>query len=424
MPGVWRHRTPLLPVGRWCAHEWVPRRVAPGIPVSSAPADAGRMILSSELLISADSHVLEPADLWTEGLPAPLRDRAPRVYFDAAAAGWMFGGEDVPPQPIASTFLAGVDFERLPETHRAGYQAARPGGWDPHARPADMALDGVTAEVLYPSLGLLLYWMRDAQLQESCFRTYNDWLIDYCAAWPDRLVGIAMISLWDVDHALLELRRSRELGLRGAMIWLTPPGGHGFSAPHLDPFWATAAELDMPISLHILTDHGASRRRVFGDLQGLELSRVNLDMTIEIEQAFFELIFGGVLERHPLLKVVSVENEYHWLASLLCLLDQTWERLRRVDPPPIRMWPSDYYRRQMACTFLNDPVGPLTIPYVGVDTLMWSNDYPHQNSTWPHSRQVIARDLGHLPVESRAKLLHANVARLYGLTVPPPVGPG
>src|SRR5206468_2598118 len=83
-------------------------------------------------------------------------------------------------------FIAGVNLDNLPEMHKAGYSAARPGGWDPKARLEDMAVDGVSAEVLYPSLGLGLYWIEDPAFQEACFRAYNDWLIEFCAATPDR----------------------------------------------------------------------------------------------------------------------------------------------------------------------------------------------------------------------------------------------
>jgi predicted TIM-barrel fold metal-dependent hydrolase len=128
-----------------------------------------------------------------------------------------------------------------------------------------------------------------------------------------------------------------------------------------------------------------------------------------------------VLERHPNLKIISVENEYNWLASLLVRMDKGYERFRRDVPLSLTMRPSEYVRRQVRLTFFNDAIGPLTMPYVGTDLLMWSSDYPHQNSTWPHSRQVIARDLGNLPAEDREKLVSRNVIELHKLQVPEPL---
>lgn len=375
----------------------------------------------SELLISADSHVLEPSDLWTKGLPDAMRSRAPRVYFNEARNVWMFGCDEVTPQPITFSFVAGVDLDDLPAMHKAGYAAARPGGWDPHARLDDMITDGVSAEVLYPSLGLGMYWIKDPAFQEACFRTYNDWLIEYCAAMPDRLIGIAMISMWNLDHAVAELRRCKDAGLRGAMIWLRPPDSHSFQSTDNDAFWAAAAEMDMPVALHILTDYGITKWRVEDNPTGANRYKATVMMQFEIEMALFDLIFSGVLERFPTLKIVSVENEYNWLASLLVRMDKGHERFRRDIPLQLTMRPSEYVRRQIRLTFFNDAIGPLTMPYLGADLLMWSSDYPHQNSTWPHSREVIARDLGQVSAVDREKLVSRNVIELHKLVVPEPL---
>jgi predicted TIM-barrel fold metal-dependent hydrolase len=375
----------------------------------------------SELLISADSHVLEPSDLWTKGLPAAMRDRAPRVFFNEQRGFWMFGCDEVTPQPITFSFVAGVDLDNLPAMHKAGYAAARPGGWDPKARLDDMAADGVSAEVLYPSLGLGLYWIQDPAFQEACFRAYNDWLIEYCAATPDRLIGIAMISMWNLEHAVAELRRCQAAGLRGAMIWLRPPDSHSFLSADNDPFWAAAAELDMPVSLHILTDYGWTKWRVDTAPTGALRYKSSVMMQHEIELALFDIIFSGVLERFPALKIVSVENEYNWLASLLVRMDKSYERFRREQPLSLTMRPTEYVRRQVRATFFNDAIGPMTLPYVGADLLMWSSDYPHQNSTWPHSREIIARDLGNLSADDREKLVSRNVIELHKLQVPEPL---
>ena len=375
----------------------------------------------SDLLISSDSHVLEPSDLWTKGLPANMRDRAPRVMWNEKRGVWMFGCDEVTPQPITFSFVAGVDLDNLPDMHKAGYSAARPGGWDPIARIEDMKIDGVSAEVLYPSLGLGLYWIKDVEFQEACFRAYNDWLIEYCAAVPDRLVGLAMISMWNVDHAVEELRRCKDAGLRGAMIWERPPDSHSFLKDDNDPFWAAAAEMDMPVALHILTDYGVTKWRVENAPTGPLRYRSSTMMQFEIEYAVFDLIFGGALERYPNLKIISVENEYNWLAALLVRMDKSYERFRREMPLGLSMKPSEYVRRQMRFTFFNDAIGPLTANYIGTDLLMWSSDYPHQNSTWPHSRDVIARDLGGFSPEDRDKMLWKNVVELHKLSIPEPV---
>ena len=179
--------------------------------------------IAKEILISADSHIMEPPDLWESRFPNALKERAPKF----------------PPRAAAGQ---------------------KPGGYDPSARLEEMEVDGVTAEVLYPTLGLRLFAMEDAEAQEAAFRIANDWLIEYCRVSPGRLVGIPMISLYNLDHAIKELERCKQAGLVGALIWQVPPPHLSFATAYYDPFWAAAQDLGMPVNLHILTGFNYSRR--------------------------------------------------------------------------------------------------------------------------------------------------------------------
>jgi predicted TIM-barrel fold metal-dependent hydrolase len=371
---------------------------------------------TQEILISADSHVIELPDLWEKPLSRSFGDRAPRVYYDEKRESWMFGSLEVPPQAVGGLFMAGHKPEELEEVRKAGFAAARPGGWDPAQRVKDMEIDGVTAEVLYPSMGLGLFCIEDAALQEACFRVYNDWLIDYCKGAEGRLVGVALISVYDVERAIEELERCKRNGLRGAMIWQVPHKELPFNSDRYDRFWAAAQDLEMPINLHILTGFGGSVHRQ--TLAGLERYRRGVKQTEEIADALFDIIFSGVLERFPRVKVVSVENEIGWIPFWLSGCDKAFERHHFAAPLTIDKRPSEYFQRQIYATFFNDYVGGHLFSWWGVENCMWSNDYPHQNSTWPHSRDVIERDLGHLRSGDREKLVRSNVERLYDLTQP------
>ncbi|HZU07964.1 MAG TPA: amidohydrolase family protein [Chloroflexota bacterium] len=344
----------------------------------------------AEVIISADSHVMEPHDLWVKRLPAAFREQAPRF-----------------PEP------------KLGE----GFQA-HPGGHDPHERVKEMAVDGVSAEVLYPTLALSLFGLDDAALQEACFQVYNDWLIEYCQVAPERLVGIPAIAVYDVDHGIRELERCRKAGLKGALIWMAPHPDLPFHSEHYERFWAAAQDLDMPISLHILTGHSYFKNVDLhtNTRRGVEHYRgsVNLKL-LDAANALFDFIFYGILERYPRLKVVIVETEIGWLPFYLQQWDYYFRRFRKTNPPPIDKEPSEYFARQIYATFFNDAVGGRNLAWDRVDNYMWSNDFPHPNSTWPNSRKVIERDLGHLPPEKRAKLVRENVVRLYNLAVPEPV---
>ncbi len=380
-------------------------------------ANAGNS--TQEILISADSHVIEVPDLWEKQLSGSFGDRAPKVYYDERRESWMFGSPEVPAQAVGGLFMAGHKPEDLEKVRKAGFSAARPGGWDPVQRVKDMEIDGVSAEVLYPSMGLGLFCIEDAALQEACFRVYNDWLIDYCKGAADRLVGVALISVYNIGHAVIELERCKERGLCGAMIWQVPHKKLPFGSDHYDRFWAAAQDLEMPVNLHILTGFGGSIQRQ--TLAGLERYRRGVNQSEEIANALFDVIFSGVLERFPRLKVVSVENEIGWIPFWISQCDKAFERHRSAVPLIIDKKPSEYFQRQVYATFFNDYVGGHLLSWWGVDNCMWSNDYPHQNSTWPRSREVIARDLSHLSSEERAKLVRLNVSRLYNLKPPRPV---
>jgi predicted TIM-barrel fold metal-dependent hydrolase len=342
-----------------------------------------------EVLISADSHVIEPEGLWKKQLPQAFQDRAPN-----------FGGQrpnDVPG-----------------------------GAQDKNKRVAEMTADGVSAEVLYPTHGLKCLSLDDRELEAACCRVYNDWLIDYCSAAPERLIGIAMLSMYDIDDAVKELERCRKAGMRGSVIWQVPPPELPFSSSHYDKFWAASQDLDMPVNLHILSGHGYSRTRSFGlgdTRTGLtqEHNSVNMKLFQSVE-GLYDLIYSGVLERFPKLKVVLVENELGWIPFVLEQWDYYFKRHGpKREGLAIKKLPSEYFQNQIYTTFFNDAVGGRILSWWGGDNCMWSNDFPHGNTTWPSSRQVVSRDLGDLPAKVRAKLVRENVARLYNIPVPGPV---
>src|SRR5581483_4977822 len=260
---------------------------------------------SEEIIISADSHVMEDPDLWVNGVPATYRDEAPRF----------------PPRQLGQ-----------------GFQA-HPGGWEPAERVKEMSRDGVSAEVLYPTLGLSLFGQDSAGLQEACFRVYNDWLIGYCQAAPDRLVGVSCISVYDVEHAVREMERTRKAGMRGALVWEAPHPDLPFHSAHYDRIWAAAQDLEMPISLHILTGHNYSKDGLRPP--GVEHYRGSVNLkAVDVVNALFDFIFYGVLDRYPGLKLVLVENEIGWIPFFLQQWDYYYRRFHESNPPPINRLPS------------------------------------------------------------------------------------
>jgi predicted TIM-barrel fold metal-dependent hydrolase len=368
-------------------------------------------------LISSDSHVSEPPDLWVERIDTKYRDRAPRVVLNPEGQeGAYLVYEGYPPHNLAIGLGAGRTPEELAAFLKTGtYADARPGGWDPAQRLPDMELDGVEAEVLYTTLGFRLFWLKDAGLQRACFRVYNDWLAAYCSYAPKRLKGLALISLYDPKEGAQELERCAKLGLKGAMIWCSPPADQPYSSEIYDPFWAAAQDLDMPVSLHAIT----GMERIPWEYSPEKRAMRQTVTPHEIEKSFSILILSGVLERFPRLKIVSAENNCGWLPYYLQRMDRGFARFGpsgTVTPWPTKLTlkPSEYFRRQMYCTFIDDSFGVASRHWIGVDNVMWSSDYPHTASTWPHSRDIIERDFKDVSEVEKRKIVRENVAQLYG----------
>ncbi len=337
---------------------------------------------NDEVLISADSHVIEPANILKERVAPAFRESA----------------------PLFPQLKVGESFQ------------AHPGGSDPSHRVKEMETDGVSAEVLYPTYLLPHFGMDDAGLQQACFRAYNDWLIEYCQTAPGRLVGIAAISVYDIDAAVKELERCAKAGMSGSIIWQAPHPDLPFHSNHYDRFWAASQDLRMPVSLHILTGHGYHKKKDYYDNKGVESYRASVNLKLkEITDALFELLFYGVLDRHPGLKLVSVENEISWLPFMLQQWDYYYRRFLEANPTPMRKAPGEYFKNQIFATFFRDTVAGHNFEWWGQDNCMWSNDYPHPNSTWPDSRQKLEQNLGRLPAETRRKLVCTNAVNLFEL---------
>jgi predicted TIM-barrel fold metal-dependent hydrolase len=364
-------------------------------------------------IVSADSHVLEPHDLWTTRLAGGrFADRAPHMV-EHEEHGHLFVIDGLRPFPIGLAGAAGRSSDELRATGDRA-EDLRAGGWDATARLDDMDADGVAAEVLYPSVGMTLAQSADREYQVACIRAYNDWLADFVAAGKGRLVGLAMIPTLDADAAVAEIERAVSLGLRGAMVPGLPPEGH-YAEERFDPMWAAFAERRLPVSFHILTG-AAGGDPTLGS--GLGMLGV-MSVVHQVQQTLALLVFGRVFDRHPHLQVVSAEHDGGWVAHFAHRLDQMWERhhnwLGRRSRG-LEHEPSLYLRRNVSYTFQKDPVAVETRHRVGVDRLLWASDYPHSDSTWPHSRKVIERDFVGVPADEVQAIVHDNACALYGLS--------
>ncbi|MFB7588735.1 amidohydrolase family protein [Streptomyces sp. NPDC056169] len=365
-------------------------------------------------VISADSHVVEPVRLWADRLERKYQDRAPRIHWDAERRGWFFSCDGLQPALINSLYATDKSPEAFADTLESGIEAARAGGNDPAARMKDMAQDGVSAEVLYPSLAMSLFWLRDAEFQRACFRAYNDWLAEFVSHAPDRLVGLGLISLWDAEEAVKEVNRCRAMGLKGASIWASPAPERDFTGEANEPFWQAAQELGMPVSMHCLTGYRDSPK-LFDYSTPLGRIQRNMAYPEEMQHSLTDLIFSGVLERFPRLQLVLAENDIGWIGYHLLHADRIYDKLGPVLDTTLTMPPGEYFRRQVHATFTDDGIGIATMRLLGSGNFLWGSDYPHYEGSWPHSQDLIARSFREVPDEDRRQVVSGNCARLYGL---------
>ena len=375
------------------------------------------------LVLSSDSHVFEPPDLWQTRIDRAFRDRAPRIERQGGG-DWIVVERDQVLSGIGLISNAGARFEAPERISAEGrFEDVHKGGWDPAQHLADMAEDGVAGEVLYPSQGLFYFKLADPALMSAVFRAYNDWLAEFCRTDPARLKGIAMVNLDDVAQGVRELERAARLGLAGAMITEYPLEDRRYDQPEYEPLWAAAAALQMPLSLHT-----ATRRQ--GKIRGAG-ERTLRDASSRATKAFYpamslcDMIFSGVFERHPRLTLAIVEFELAWAPHVLASMDYTYRERTGEAIYRFRdgLRPSDFFRKNVVLSFQEDAVGIRLRDLIGADNMMWGSDYPHSESTFPQSRKILAEILAGVPEDEQEKIAGLNTARVYGFDTAKLAGP-
>jgi len=376
-------------------------------------------------IVDADAHVNEPPDLWQSRVPSKYRDRSPKVKRTDHGDMWLFeDGARVRPLGLTATAgLSYLDFEPAGMT----YETIRPGSFDTQARLADMDIDGIHAQVLYPSVTLegASIYAGDPELQRVCVRAYNEWLLEFCEGSQGRLVPIAILPTTGVKDTVAELEWAIEHGHRGAVISAFPNGSLD-PGPDDAPFWRRAEELEVPISVHIGsfirgTGGGGGRQPSFTELPflGKAGSAKAGGHTLPVVS---DLLFADVFERHPRLRCVLVESNIGWIPTLLEQTDDMFLRYRWYTGAheEMREMPSQVFARNFWATFMLDSVGVELRHRMNLDHLLWSTDYPHSGSDWPDSRITIERVFRGVPLADVKKMLHDNCRDLYGVEVPAP----
>lgn len=369
--------------------------------------------MNDTLVLSGDSHVIEPAGLWRGPLGDRYGDAVPHMVKEHDGAH-------------ADHFFTGYEYVRIDEIVEGDEELQNKliaAGTDPGVRLQCMDEDGVAGEIVNSTW--MLYTMRapDDALVQDCCEVFNDWLAEYCSHAPERLYGTSMVHMADVDWACRELERTAAKGLKSVIINCDArPDWPPYQDPVYDPFWARAQELDQPVTLHIITGNAVDLFTLHGEAR-INVPRSTLDVFAEAGPVVAnEFIFGGVFDRFPCLKLVLSEFEVSWLPYWVFRVRQIQDDFGPAMHIPKIKKPVDEYMGQIYHGLIDDPHLDKVLDVIDPSTIMWGSDFPHARCTYPNTHQVIERVFGHLDERTRHDITFNNCARFYNFEVPAKTG--
>jgi predicted TIM-barrel fold metal-dependent hydrolase len=378
-------------------------------------------------LVDADAHIDPPYEMWREYLPEKLRELAPYIEAGEECDYVVFEGSKKPIRMIGNQAgRAGKDFKMV------GKVSDMRAVWKTEQRLADMDADGIDSAVLFGGGPLGTF---NSELYVASFEAYNRWVWDFCAADRRRLVPIAYLPMRNLDETIDLLGKAARVGFRSANIPAFPQAADGYttgsnvkalksgqtaaltgdpkgawqySHPDFDRLWAAFSEYDMTTTIHL----GARVPR-FGEKQfflaDMPMSKVAMIEPIAI------MIFNGIFQRFPKLRFASVESGVGWMAWVTEYMDRTWEKQRFWTESTLTEKPSFYMDRNVYASFIQDRIGVLNRHQPGGRNILWSSDYPHSETTFPHSHDIIARDFEGIPEKDVREITCDRAKKLYGV---------
>ncbi len=352
------------------------------------------MRMDDMILVSVDDHSIEPPDMYDRHLPAKYKDRAPKIIrSDQGVDQWVFQGEATStPFGMAAT----VGWPRDEWGFNPGtFSELRPGCFDVHDRVRDMNANGVLTSMCFPTMAgfnaRTFTEAGDKDLSLVMLQAYNDWHVDeWCAAYPGRFIPLGIVPMWDVDLAVKEVHRMAKKGFR-AVSFLEAPHAQGypsFLSGHWDPMLEAMVDENMVLCLHI----------------GGALGLINLAPEAPIDHQIVlptqvtmlvaqDLLFGPTMRKFPGLRVALSEGGIGWIPFYLDRIDRHFRNQAWIRNDFGGKSPSEVFRDHVLACFITDPSGLAARERIGVDILAWECDYPHTDTTWPESPEVLWDEL-------------------------------
>ena len=396
-----------------------------------------------QLVVDADGHTYEPDELWVERMDASrwgdwiphklVEDEIYETYFVGGRV--RGGGRELQDQMAAAVGMTPRAFFDLTQSLRV------PGGFDPHARLADMDADGIDAAVLYPSQALFfgpsdpIEALHDVDFVTDCIRAYNDWVAEYCSASPTRLFGMAGVPLQDIDRAVAEARRAvGDLGLRGVFV---RPSAYVDELPlnHsvYDPFWAALEELDVPVAfhpgVHVDTPGACRKFGLVADDENMMITNMAMNElhggsglgqavgnTVDMVVTLGRVLMGGVCERFPGLRLLFLEAGGGWIPTQLERMDEQVQAFP-LEQRWLSLLPSEYFKRQCWAGFEAEEWNlAACAEFLGPDRVLWASDYPHPEYH-PGVVDEVRKHLDGLDPAAQTRILGRNAVDAYRLAL-------
>lgn len=365
--------------------------------------------------ISADSHIVEPPNCYIDFIDPKYREDAPRVI-RLPNGNDSYAIRDMK-KTVPMGFLDGAGMKVAERKHHAEnikFEDIRVGGYDPKARIVDMDRDGVAAEMIYASVGMVLCTHPDPLYKNAAMQAYNRWLQSFCEGAPNRLFGLAMTAVLSPESAIEDFRRAKEMGFKGMMMPGNPVIGE-YDRPEYDPLWECAVDLDLPICFHILTAKEGDLQSAFTATRGHPLNGF-MRIIRATQDIVGMMVLGGAFERHPKLKLVIAEGDAGWMPHYMCRMDHAV--FTAADDGILKglsKLPSEYLKSNIYMTFQDDYTAFRNADQMNYKNLLWASDYPHTDSTWPNSQALLAKHTSGLAPEKIRAILRENTAELFNL---------
>lgn len=363
-------------------------------------------------VVSVDDHVIEHPNVFQDRLPEKWKARGPKIVRDDEGRDvWIYDGN--PHYNIGLNAVAGKEYKDF-GTDPATYEEMREGCYDIDARLADMDLDGVHAQLCFPTFpgfaGSTFLNAPDKDLAAECVSAWNDWMIDeWCASAPDRQIPLSLVPMWDIDKATAEAKRVIARGTRAISFTEMPHalGLPSYHTDHWDPMLAVIEEAGVPLALHFGSGGAPTVATEAPFTTAIALFGVNSQM------ATIDLVNSQIFAKFPKLKVALSEGGIGWMPYILERADYTWERHRWYTGMENARKPSDLFRDHIFGCFIVDEAGLANVERIGVDNVMFESDYPHSDSNWPHARKLLAESLANVPDDIARKIAEDNARRVF-----------